>query len=558
MSDRFGRPPVNAAHGAVATSQPAAAEVGLQVLREGGNAVDAAIATAAALTVVEPCSNGIGSDAFALVWDGGRLHGINGSGRAPAALTAAKLRDAGRTEVPLHGWEAVTVPGAVAMWRDLHARMGRLPFQRLIEPAAALAEEGFEVTPVVARGWEAGVRRAPSAANGEVFAEFGRVFAPEGRAPRAGEIARLPDHAATLRAIAATGGEDFYHGELAETISNWAARSGGYLTAADLAAHTSQWVEPISANFRDHTVWEIPPSSQGIAVLAALTILDGLDPSDIDPTTTPGLHRAIEAVKLALTDAHRHVADPDHTPVPTAGLLDPAYAAARRDLIGATALTPTPGTPPGSETVYLCATDSEGQMVSFIQSNFHGFGSYVVVPGTGIALQNRGHGFSLEPGHPNELAPGKRPFHTIIPGFLTRTGREDGESGAAADGGGGASGAAAAGHTPIGPFGVMGGHMQAQGHVQFVLHTVDGGMDPQAALDQPRWHWHSGLDIQIEDRPWPQASAAQVTEELAARGHAATLAPADTVFGRGQAIWQTPHGYLGGTEPRADGEVAAY
>ncbi len=533
MTPAVEHPSVRAAHGAVATSQPAAAQVGLEVLREGGNAVDAAIATAAALTVVEPCSNGIGSDAFALVWDGGRLHGINGSGRSPAAASAARLREAGHREVPLRGWEAVTVPGAVAMWQELHARLGRLPFARLIEPAAQLAEDGFEVTPVVARGWEAGVR-IHAGLRGEEFREFGRVFAPEGRAPRAGERFHLPDHAATLRTIAASGGEDFYRGVLAERIATHAAATGGLLAADDLAAHHSQWVEPISAPYRDHTVWEIPPSGQGIAALAALRILEGFDPQDLDPTTDAGLHRAIEAVKLALTDAHRHVADPDVVPVPTAGLLDPAYAAQRRLLIGEQALEPAPGAPPGSETVYLATADSEGQMVSFIQSNFHGFGSYVVVPGTGIALQNRAHGFSLEPGHPNELAPGKRPFHTIIPGFLTCH------------------------HEPVGPFGVMGGHMQAQGHVQFVLHTVDGGLDPQAALTRPRWYWHEGREIQIEDTPWPQGDPAAVIAALGARGHEARLAENEFIFGRGQAIWRTPEGYLAGTEPRADGIVAAY
>lgn len=518
--------PCFADHGMVATSQPLAAAAGLRVLQDGGTAVDAAIAMAACLTVVEPCSNGVGADAFALVWDGQRLHGLNGSGRAPAAVTARRLRDAGHARVPLRGWESVTVPGAPRAWADLHGRFGRLPFPRLLEPAARYAEEGFPVSPVVAWGWQAGVA-AHSGLAGEEFGEFRRVFAP---APAVGERRRLPDHAATLRELGATRGASLYDGALAERLAAHAAATGGYLTAADLAAHRSEWVAPISTSYRGHEVWEIPPNAQGIAALLALNILEGFDLAALPPVSAEAFHLGIEAVKLALVDTHRHVADPAHAEVPTADLLSTDYAARRRRLIGGTAHEPAPADPRASDTVYLCAADGAGMMVSLIQSTFHGFGSHVVVPGTGIALQNRGHGFALEPGHPNELAPGKRPFHTIIPGFLTREG------------------------SPVGPFGVMGGHMQAQGHVQLIVGTVDHRLDPQSALDLPRWYWSEGRSVLVESAAGPE-----VRHGLAARGHAVAAAPHAGPFGRGQVIWRLRNGVLvGASDPRADGTALGW
>lgn len=526
------RQPVFARHGVVTTSQPLAAAAGLRMLQQGGSAADAAIATAAALTVLEPCSNGLGSDAFAIVWDGERLTGLNGSGRAPAALTADVLRDAGRAEVPLYGWEAVTVPGAVRAWADLHARYGRLPFAQLLEPAIEYASDGFPVSPVVAWGWHAGVIRAHAGLSGDPFDEFLRVFAPDGATPAPGQLMRLTDHAATLRQIAESDGAAFYEGELAERIAAHAAATGGYLTTADLAAHTSDWVDPISAHYRDHEVWEIPPNGQGIATLMALRVLDGYDPADVNPDTAAGLHRAIEATKLALTNARAFVTDPAAMDVAAEELLSDDYAAATRARIGARAATPSAEPPTSSDTVYLAAADADGMMVSFIQSNFHGFGSHIVVPGTGISLQNRGSGFSLDPAHPNVLAPGKRPFHTIIPGFLTRDG------------------------APIGPFGVMGGHMQAQGHLQVALATVDRAEDPMTALARPRWFWDRELRIMTES---PLAG------ELAALGHDVVGAPSRAVYGRGQIIWaldgagglvgERPgtRGYVAASEPRADG-----
>lgn len=514
------RQPVFARRGMVSTSQPLAASAGLRMLQAGGNAVDAAIATAACLPVVEPCSNGLGSDAFALIWDGETLHGLNGSGRSAAAASADRLRDAGHTTVPEHGWESVTVPGMVRAWADTHARFGRLPFADVLAPAIEYAADGFSVSGVVAWGWGRGVRAVAERQRmrfDPAQQHFGTLF---GEAPSPGEVRRFPEMAATLRAIASSAGEDFYAGDLAARIAAFAQATGGLLTADDLAAHRSAWVQPISARYRDHEVWQIGPNGQGIAALIALNVLNGYAPAEASDW-----HRQIEAIKLALADTHALVADPDHVEVPVEELLSDAHAAARRALIGERAVEPVAVDPRGSSTVYLCAADADGMMVSFIQSNFAGFGSGVVVPGTGISLQNRGAGFSLQPGHPNELAGGKRPFHTIIPGFLTRGG------------------------APVGPFGVMGGHMQAQGHMQLALHTIDGGDDPQTALGRPRWFWDAeSRQVLVEASAGPDAVAS-----LRARGHDAVVAPHSGVFGRGQAIWRLEDGYVAGSEPRADG-----
>ena len=525
LSEPGKRQPVFARRGAVSTSQPLAASAGLRILQAGGNALDAAIATAACLTVLEPCSNGLGSDAFALIWADGRLYGLNGSGRAPAALSAEVLRERGHTTMPEHGWDAVTVPGMVRAWADAHERFGRLPFAEVLAPAIEYAEGGAPVSGIVAWGWGRGVRAVEQRLASRPDPAQDHFLPLFGPAPTVGEVRALPDMAETLRAIAGTRGEAFYTGSPAERTVAFAAATGGWLSADDLANHTSQWVEPIRARYRDHEVWEIPPNGQGIAALVALNILDGFSPEEVSDW-----HTQIEAVKLALADTHALVADPDRVDVPTEPLLSAEHAARRRGLIGERALDPVAVDPRASDTVYLCAADDEGMMVSFIQSNFAGFGSGVVVPGTGISLQNRGWGFSLEPGHPNELAPGKRPFHTIIPGFLTRGG------------------------DPVGPFGVMGGHMQAQGHVQLTLHTVDGRLDPQSALERPRWFWDATTgQVLVEETADPAAVAA-----LRARGHDVEIAPHRGVFGRGQAIWRIDGGYVAGSEPRADGVPMAW
>ncbi|HLL65688.1 MAG TPA: gamma-glutamyltransferase family protein [Micromonosporaceae bacterium] len=537
-----GRRPLYAPRGAVATSQPLAAAAGLAVLRRGGSAVDAAIATAITLTVVQPGSNDIGGDVFALVWDGSALHGLNGSGRSPAALTrdAALARaeapsaalggaQAGAAAaMPSRGWLPVTVPGAPAAWRDLHARFGRLPFADLFTDAITYAEQGYPVSPTVAKHWAVAATRVHAALVGSEYAEWARVFTPGGRAPGAGERWANPDAGRTLRRIAATGAEAFYRGGIADAVAAWATRTGGLLTAADLAGHTSAWVEPIASRYRQYDVWEIPPNGQGLAALLALRILDGYPPADPADDGGAGLHRAIEAMKLGFADAHAYVADPDTVRVPVAGLLDPAYTVRRRALIGERAADPVAGRPGTAGTVYLCAADADGMMVSLIQSNYMGFGSHIVVPGTGFTLQNRGAGFSLDPAHPNVVGPGKRPFHTIIPGFLTRDG------------------------AAVGPFGVMGGHMQPQGHVQLVVSTVDGGLDPQAALDAPRWFWHSGRRVLVEE-------GLAGVDGLRGRGHQVEVVPDPGAFGYGQAIWRTPSGcYVAGSEPRADGLALGY
>jgi gamma-glutamyltranspeptidase/glutathione hydrolase len=526
---RSARQPVFATRGMVATGQPLAAQAGLAILQRGGNAVDAALATAIALTVVEPTSNGIGGDLFALVWDGTRLHGLNGSGRAPAALTPEALRGRGFTGMPTHGWPTVTVPGAPAAWRDLHARFGKLSFDRLFEPAIGYAERGYPLSPVLARSWERGAQ-ASRARSGEEFRGWEATFAPGGRAPRAGESWGSPGHAWSLRRIAESGAVDFYHGEIASAIARFASATGGVISVADLAGHSSTWVDPIGTSYRGYDVWEIPPNGQGIAALIGLNILEGFALDELARDSARCWHLQIEAIKLAFADAQRYVADPEHAEVPTAALLSKPYAAARRALIGERALDPHAGDPLTGGTVYLCTADGDGMMVSLIQSNYSGFGSGIVVPNTGIALQNRGAGFTLEPEHPNQLAPGKRPFHTIIPGFLTHDG------------------------APIGPFGVMSGHMQPQGHLQMIVNTIDYGMNPQASLDAPRWYWERERRIWLElDTP------ADLARGLAERGHAVTIADHYGMFGRGQIIWRLPSGvYVAGSDGRTDGCAVGY
>lgn len=524
------RTPLVAQNGVAATSHPLAAQAGLSMLQAGGTATDAAVAMAAALTVLEPTSNGIGGDAFALIWDGDRLHGLNGSGRAPAALTVDAVHRAGFAEIPPSGWLSVTVPGAPAAWYDLHARFGRLPFKQVLLPAITYAEEGHPVAPLIARNWASGVEAAWERA-GPMFEGFLATFAPGGSAPLAGSIFVSPGHARTLRRIAESDARDFYEGEAARAIVAFAQRTGGLITAEDLAAHTSTWVEPIATTYRGHEVWEIPPNGQGLAALIALGMLEGLDIAQYPRDSTEAYHLQIEAMKLAFADARRYIADPDFVEVPVAGLLHPDYLAQRRALIGASARIPEPGRPPRGGTVYLCAADRDGQMVSMIQSNFWGFGSGVVVPEWGISLQNRAHGFTLEPGHPNVLEPGKRPYHTIIPSFLTHNGR------------------------PVGPFGVMGGIMQPQGHVQVAINTLDYGMNPQAALDAPRWRVEGAVVFVERETP------AAIIEGLLARKHDVRITTESGSFGygRGQIIWRSPEGiYIAGSEPRCDGCAAGW
>lgn len=517
------RYPVVGRRGMVATSEPRAARAGLAMLEQGGNAVDAAIAAAVTLTVVEPTSNGIGGDAFALVWDGSELQGYNGSGRAPAALTLERVQAAGHAQMPETGWLPVTVPGAPRAWADLHDRYALLSFDQLFAPALRAAEEGFAVSPVVAENWGRAHGRY-TAVDDPALAGWAPTFAPAGRAPAAGELWRSSEMASTLRAIARSQGDDFYVGSLAERMVRFAQESGGLWSAADLAAHRGQWVDPIHAALGEHEIHEIPPSGQGIAALIALNLLGGMGLDRFPRDSVESYHLQIEAMKLAFADAERYVADPDVVDVPVEALLEPAYAHRRRAAIGERAGSYEAGVPRYGGTVYLAAVDGEGMMVSYIQSNYMGFGSGIVVPGTGIALHNRGAGFRLEPDHPNVLSPGKRPYHTIIPAFLTRGG------------------------DPIGPFGVMGGAMQPQGHLQVALGTLLWGLNPQAVLDAPRWRVMGGRRVLLEI-----GTPRHIVEGLAARGHEITIPPSSGHFGRGQIIWRRADGcYVAGTESRAD------
>ena len=529
---------------AVATSQPLAAQAGLEMLRRGGSAADAAVATAAALTVLEPTTNGIGGDAFALVWDGKSVHGLNGSGRSPAGLRREHILGA---TYPTRGWLPVTVPGQVDAWAKLHQRFGRLTFAELFEPAIAAARDGYLLPPNTAELW---ARAAPSLSMGHSHAvDWAAAFLPAGSAPTAGQRIVLNDHASTMEAIAASGGRDFYEGALAGRILAHSVSTGGLLVRDDLAQHTSDWVEPISVSYRDYRLHEIPPNGQGIAALIAIGILRQFPLGELDPDCPDAAHLGIEAIKLGFAQAHAHVADPTHMERTTAELLDDAHLTRLAKRIDPNrAQLFDAGIPKPGGTVYLCAADCDGMMVSFIQSNYTGWGSGIVVPGTGIALQNRGACFSLAAGHPNEAGPLKRPYHTIIPAMLTR------------DSADGAMEAAMA-------FGVMGGFMQPQGHVQVTSRVVDHHQNPQAAIDAPRWQWLRGVQVQVEPAgasPRVRGSdpacdrSESLVAALRALGHDASLADSRSVtFGRGQAIWRLDGGYCAGSDSRADGQAVA-
>jgi gamma-glutamyltranspeptidase/glutathione hydrolase len=507
----------------VATSQPLAAQAGLRILVKGGNAVDAALATAITLTVVEPTMNGIGSDAFALVWDGAKLHGLNASGRAPNAWTPERF--AGHSSMPATGWDAVTVPGAVSGWAALSAKFGRLPFAELFAQAVAYAESGFLVSPTVARQWQT---QGPQLADQPGFAQ---AFLPEGRAPLAGELFRNPAQARTLQAIAESRGEAFYRGTLAEKIAAASRAQGGAMTAADLAAHQPDWVEPIGLDYRGLRLHEIPPNGQGIAALIALGILSNFDLTEAPVDSAESLHLQMEAMKLAFADAYRYVADPRSMTASAESLLDRDYLRRRAVLIDRTrAQDFGHGVPAESGTIYLAVADVAGMMVSYIQSNYNGFGSGVVVPETGISLQNRGFGFTLQPGHPNQVGPGKRPFHTIIPALATHQGQ------------------------PLMSFGVMGADMQPQGHVQMLVRLADYGQNPQAAADAPRWKVFRGRQIALEN-----AIPSRVAAELARRGHQVRHAERwNMEFGSAQLIYRVDGGYLAASDPRRDGQAVGF
>lgn len=503
----------------VATSQPLAAQSGIRMLLAGGNAIDAALAAAITLTVVEPTANGVGSDAFAIVWDGKALHGLNASGRSPKGWT--RERFAGLDSMPRRGWDSVTVPGAVSAWAVLSDRFGKLPFERLFEPAIAYASEGYAVSPLVASTWKRVYR------NYEEQSGFAEAFLPYGRPPEAGELFAMPALAVTLRAIAATRGEAFYRGKLADAMARHAAEHGGVMTVDDLSAHHADWTQTIEAAYGDFVLHEIPPNSQGIAALVALKILSHLGIERFAPDSPQSLHLQIEAMKLALADADAYVADPSTMQITTTDMLNDRYAKSRAALIDpGRASDPKAGVPKAGGTVYLAAGDAGGMMISYIQSNYEGFGSGVVVPGTGISLQNRGFGFVLDPSHPNCVAPRKRPYHTIIPGFVTKGG------------------------APAMAYGVMGGPMQAQGHLQLLLRTQVYGQNPQAASDAPRWRLAGSRKVAIE-----AGTDAATIASLEALGHVVQREPPEAAWGFGgaQLVCRTVNGYVAGSDHRKDG-----
>lgn len=540
------RSPVYARHGIVATSQPLATAAGLEILARGGSAADAAVAAGAALNVTEPTSTGIGGDMFALYYsaDTGEVTALNGSGRAPAALTLDRLKKEGllTDALPPFHPHTVTVPGACAGWCDLIERHGLLSLAEVLAPAIRLAEEGFPVAPITAHFWARGAeRQLKSALNGH-------ELTIDGRAPKAGEIFRNPGLARTLQLVAERGAVGFYQGPIAESIVSVIKEAGGCLTMDDLAQHSSTWEQPISVTYRGLRVYECPPNGQGVAALIALNLLEGFDLPALETLSAERMHLMIEALRLAFADARWYVADPQFSNVPLEALLSKEYAAERRKLIHPTRATidQKRGTPvTSSNTVYLSVVDRWGNACSFINSNYMGFGTGIVPKGWGFTLQNRGHNFSLDPNHPNCLAPRKRPYHTIIPAMVTRLPSSTGRG----------SGGEAERESLYASYGVMGGFMQPQGHVQVLSALHDSGLDPQSALDLPRFCIEvdeAGGRVAIEEG-MPEATM----DALKKMGH--PLYPVGgyerALFGRGQVILRDPQtGVLcGGSDPRADG-----
>jgi gamma-glutamyltranspeptidase / glutathione hydrolase len=519
----------------VSTSHPLAAQAGLRMMQQGGNAVDAAIAAAAAMTITEPVSNGLGSDAFCILWDGQKLHGLNASGPAPQAWTPDYFhRKYGSDAVnpPKRGWDSVTVPGAVSAWATMSERFGKLPFADLMAPAIEIAERGYLVPVVVQQKWDAATPLLQS------LPGFAESFLPWGRAPNVGELFQFKAAAKGLKAIAQTKGRAFYEGEIAEALVRFSDQHGGAMTLKDLAQYQAQWVEPIAQNYRGYTLHEIPPNGQGIAALIALGILENFDLASMKVDGVDSQHLQIEAMKLAFADVYRYVADPRHMEVTPAQMLDPAYLKSRAQLIDMKkAQDFKAGNPVKGGTIYLTTADENGMMVSFIQSNYMGFGSGVVEPNYGISLQNRGFGFSTDPkglNPANLVAPGKLPFQTIIPAFLTQNGQ------------------------PVMSYGVMGGNMQPQGHMQTLVRMLDYGQNPQTACDAPRWRYNTGMSINAEAN-----MDANTVQGLNALGHELeVINDSYQDFGAGQFIWRMGdpkvEGYVAASDPRRDGQAAGF
>jgi len=524
------------ARNVVSTSHPLAAQAGLRMLLKGGSAADAAIAAAAAIVLVEPVSCGLGGDCFAIVWDGERLHGLNSSGVAPAAWNVEYFKRKygtgtdGLAKRPKRGWDAVTVPGVVAGWAALHDKLGKLPFEQLFEPAIEIAERGYTVPPVVAHKWAAAASEL-----GEMPG-YAQAFLPNGRAPGVGEHFHFKDAAYALRRIAESGGRDFYEGELAERIAAFAKAHGGAMTVEDLRGYRPDWCGTISRSYRGYELHEIPPNGQGIAALIALGICERFDLAAMPVDSAQSQHVQIEAMKLAFADLYRYVGDPRSMTVTPEQMLDDAYLDSRAKLIKLDQATHfQAGRPHAGGTIYLTAADESGMMVSFIQSNYMGFGSGIVVPGTGISLQNRGVGFSMDPASANVVEGGKRPFHTIIPGFLTQGGR------------------------PVMSFGVMGGDMQPQGHLQTAIRMIDYHQQPQAACDAPRWKVNRDFTLDVES-----SMNAQTVAGLKGMGHALKSVDDPYMdFGAGQFVWRMSAddnelGYVAASDPRRDGQAVGF
>jgi gamma-glutamyltranspeptidase / glutathione hydrolase len=541
------RSEVIAQNGMVATSHALATQVGLDVLRRGGNAIDAAIAANAAMGLMEPTGNGIGGDLFAIIWheESGRLYALNASGRSPRGLTydalLAELDRKGVESIPALDLLSVSVPGAIDGWFEMHQRFGGLTMDDILRDPIHYAEEGFPVTESIAMYWKTGVDRL----SGQPGA-FAETFTIDGRAPEKGDIFRNPDLGSTFRQLAAHGRDAFYRGDITRNIDRWMRENGGYLRFEDFDQHTSTWIDPITTNYRGYDVYQIGDNNQGTAVLQMLNILEAYDLTALGHNSAETLHLMIEAKKLAFEDRAKHYADPDFYRIPIEELLSKDYAARRRALIGEEAAqrvtTGIPGMREG-DTIYLTTADRHGNMVSLIQSNYRGMGTGFVVPGTGFSFQNRGELFSLDPAHPNVYAPGKRPFHTIIPGFVMKDGR------------------------PLMTLGVMGGDFQPMGHVTILTNIIDFGMNIQEAGDAIRWlHTASteptdtfddlltdGGRVQVESRMDPA-----VVEELRRRGH--NITAGGGFYGRYQGIWRDHSRgvYFGASESRVDGQAAGY
>ena len=517
------------ARNVVSTSQPLASQAGLQMILKGGNAVDAAIAAAITLTVVEPTMNGIGSDAFSLIWEGKRLIGLNASGRSPISWNPELFSH--RTEMPLTGWGSVTVPGAVSAWIELSEKYGQLSFKALFDPAIKYAEKGFLVSPITAKAWQSQLSSYEEIIPEfkENFPEFYNTFFQFGESPKQGVMFKLPDHAKTLREIANTEGASFYYGDLAKKIVEHAQNSGGYFSLEDFENHKVTWEKSLTFNYKDVTLHEIPPNGQGLAAMIMLGILKQFDMSSIEPDSADSLHLQIEAMKLAFSDAYRYISDQKSLEFDPEHLLKSGYLKQRANMIKAKKANHyEAGMPKQGDTVYLTTADSDGMMVSYIQSNYRGFGSCIVVPNTGISLQNRGNGFSLVEGHPNQVGSSKRPFHTIIPAFVTKKGK------------------------PLMSFGVMGGSMQPQGHAQLMIRIFENDQNPQAALDAPRWRTSEGLDVYLES-----GFKNEVSTRLSQLGHQVSIKDF-TNFGGGQLIYKLEDGFLGASDWRKDGQAVGF